>query len=91
MNFFFGQLIVYVVYSCCFIVGCIIGLGMVFNVVCVVGLVCIVEWCVIEKIDYGEICIGFMYFGDEVCMQVYYEDGSVGFFGIVWQCVVQVV
>lgn len=89
MNFSFGQLVAHAAHSRRLTAGCIIGSGTVSNVARAAGSACIAERRVIEKIDQGEICTGFMHFGDAVRMQACYEDGREGPFGVVQQRVVQ--
>ena len=89
MNFHFGELVAHAALTRRLTAGCIVGSGTVSNRERAAGSACIAERRVIEKIDQGEICTGFMRFGDHVRMEAVFDDGSAGPFGVIEQRVVR--
>jgi fumarylacetoacetate (FAA) hydrolase len=88
MNFDFGRLVAHAARTRRLTAGTIVGSGTVSNVARDAGSACIAERRVIEKIDLGEIRIGFMRFGERVRMQARFDDGRDGPFGAIDQRVV---
>lgn len=87
MVFDFGQLIVYICKMCNVWVGSIVGLGMILNVDCSKGYVCIVEKCMLEIIEFGVFVIEYMCYGDIVKIEMFDVNG-VFIFGVIDQEVI---